>query len=245
MPTPPPLLHVRPAGPRLASVAELESPGFRAVMAECNAFAARHGLREFTDWSKVWEYPWLYQHGLGAIDWPGRHVVDFGSEVSPMPWLLASRGARVTLIEADRQWVARWETLRAELGVDVDWKFVDGEELPLPDESADVVTSFSVIEHQRDKARAVGEIARVLKPGGPLFVSFDICEPDRGMTFPDWNGRALTMAEFEREILRHPAFRQAESPAWNVTDMDSFKAWHLRSAPHHNYVTGAAVLVRR
>jgi SAM-dependent methyltransferase len=237
--------RVRPAGPRLASVTELESPEFRSVMAECNAFAAKHGLRQFTDWSKAWEYPWLYLHGIGDIDWKGKHLVDFGSEISPMPWLLASRGAKVTLIETDRQWVERWEALRNELGVDIDWMFVDGESLPLPDRSADAVTSFSVIEHQRSKDLAVSEIARVLKPGCPLFLSFDICETDMGMTFPEWNGRALTMGEFDRVIGTHPCFKRAGTPAWNTADIPSFKDWHLRSAPHHNYVTGAAVLVRR
>src|SRR4051812_6206024 len=89
-------LRVEPASPRLASVTELESTPFRTFMAECNAFAGEHGLRQFTDWSKVWEYPWLYQHGLASINWSSSHLVDFGSEISPLPWMLASRGAHVT-----------------------------------------------------------------------------------------------------------------------------------------------------
>jgi SAM-dependent methyltransferase len=237
--------RIPPAGPRLASVAELESPEFRAIMTDINGFAGKHGLRQFTDWSKVWEYPWLWTRGLDAISWPGKSLVDFGSEISPVPWLLASRGARVTLIETDRQWLPHWEALRRELGVEVDWRFVADDSLPLPDASADAVTSFSVIEHQNDKARAVSEIARVLKPDSPLFLSFDICEAAMGMTFPDWNGRALTLDEFEREIWEHPKFRNAGRLEWNVSDIPSFKEWHLRSAPHHNYVTGTAVLIRR
>jgi SAM-dependent methyltransferase len=236
---------IRPAPPRLGSVAELASPEFRAFMAACNAFAAEHELRQFTDWSKVWEYPWLDAHGLGAIDWRGKHLVDFGSEISPMPWLLASRGAKVTLIEADPQWQPQWEKLRAKLGVDVTWHIVASELLPLSDATADAVTSFSVIEHQPNKNRAVGEIARVLKPGAPLFISFDICEPAMGMSFPAWNGRALTLEEFEREIWRHPAFGNTGPLEWNLAEIPAYKAWHLRSAPHHNYVTGAAVLVKR
>jgi SAM-dependent methyltransferase len=107
------------------------------------------------------------------------------------------------------------------------------------------VTSFSVIEHQPDKRRAISEIARILKRNAPFFISFDICEADRGMTFPEWNGRAITLAEFEGEIWRHPAFGNREMPAWNLADIADYHAWHLRSAPHHNYVTGAAVLVKR
>ena len=230
---------------RLASVAELESAPYREFMAHMNEFAASGDLRQFTDWSKVWEYPWLWTHVLGEIDWHGQRLVDLGSEISPMPWFLAARGARVTLIETDPQWIPRWEALRAKLEVDVDWHIVDSERLPLSTAEADVVTSFSVIEHQPDKPRAVDEVARVLKPGGVLAISFDICEPDLGMTFPAWNGHALTLAEFERFLWRHPDFDQGQGLDWNLDDMPEFRRWHLQSAPHHNYVVGAAVLPRR
>lgn len=215
-------------------------------MEEMNSFARPHGLREFTNWSKVWEYPWLYFHGLDRVDWRGKHVVDLGSEISPMPWWLAARGARVTLIETDPQWQPAWEKLRAKLGVDVQWHLVKSEALPLPTACAHAVTSLSVIEHQPDKPRALAELARVLRPGAPLFMSFDICEPALGMTFPEWNGRALTMAEFERDFWRHPQFRPPPGAIrWNTGDLEAFRHWHLQSAPHHNYCTGAAVLLRR
>ena len=230
--------------PRLASVEELESPAFRDFMLESNRFAAQHGLREFTNWSKVWEYPWLHEHGIKQIDWRGKRLIDFGSEISPMPWFLATRGADVTLIETDPQWIPQWEKLRAKLNVSVNWEVVSNEALPLPNNYADAVTSFSVIEHQPDKARAVGEIARVLKPRAPLFISFDICESSLGMTFPEWNGRALTLAEFESELWRYPAFGNTAPISWNREDMPAFRTWHSQSAPHHNYVVGAAVLVK-
>lgn len=236
---------LEPAGPRLASVPELESVRFRHFMDETNQFAAQHGLRQFTNWSKVWEYPWLYYHGIEQLDWRGKRVIDFGSEISPMPWILAARGAEVILIETDPQWVPQWERLRAKLNVSVAWQLVSDEALPLPDEYADAITSFSVIEHQPNKSRAIDEIARVLKRGAPLFLSFDICEPSLGMSFPDWNGRALTIEEFERELWRHPAFQNNQAIAWNREDMPAFKTWHLHSAPHHNYVVGAAVLIKR
>ena len=229
---------------QLASVAELESAPFQEFMANLNTFAQEANLRVITRWSKVWEYPWLWAHALGNVHWTDKHLVDLGSEISPLPWFVATLGARVTLIETDPSWVPRWEALREWLQVDVTWYLVDSEKLPLADESADVVTSFSVIEHQPDKRRAVDEVARVLRPGGLLAVSFDICEPGMEMTFPASNGEPLTMEAFEKLFWRHPAFAADQPLVWNLGDIPEFLRWHLRSSAVLNYVTGAAALTR-
>src|SRR5439155_15463999 len=136
-------------------------------------------------------------------DWPRAHLVDLGSELSPIPWIAALLGARVTLIETDAQFEPLWRTLRTDLGVNLDWHIVASERIPIPAGSADVLSSFSVIEHQPDKPAAVQEAVRVLKPGGLFALSFDICEPEMGMTFPEWNGKALTMREFESLVWTH------------------------------------------
>jgi SAM-dependent methyltransferase len=226
----------------LARASELEQADFRAFMDKVNRFASTCDMRTYQNWSKVWEYPWLWLHGIQSLPWWKLNVLDLGSELSPMPWFLASLGARVRLIEVDPAYVARWSAWRDRLKVDVDWHIVGSEILPLPDSWADLVTSFSVIEHQTNKAAAIQEVIRVLKPGGTLAISFDICEPDMGMTFPEWNGAALTMNDFEKWIWNHPAFGNNRAPAWNVDDIPDFLGWHRQSAPHHNYVVGAAVL---
>jgi protein-tyrosine sulfotransferase len=230
-------------GVRLASMEELRSERFTRLMGWLNGVAGPLGLRTFTTWSKVWEYPWLWFGALAGVRWPGSRLVDLGSELSPMPWVAAMLGAHVTMIETDERWIPLWRKLRAALGVKIDWKIVKSEKIPLPDRCADVLTSFSVIEHQPDKGAAVAEAARVLKPGGLFALSFDICEP--GMTFPEWNGRALTRREFEDLVWLHPAFGQTERPAWNEADIGPFHAWHRTTAPHHDYIVGAANLRRQ
>src|SRR5262245_66055794 len=115
---------------RLASLAEVDSAPFRSFMAWVNAFAVVHELRVHTNWSKIWEYPWSFQH-LGLDDLAGRRVLDIGSELSPMPWFFASLGDRVTLVETDEAHVPTWAALRATLGFDLDWAIVTADALPM------------------------------------------------------------------------------------------------------------------
>ncbi len=48
----------------------------------------------------------------------------------------------------------------------IDWAIVDAQEIPFDDESFDYVTISFGIRNVTDRAKALGEIARVLKPGG-------------------------------------------------------------------------------
>jgi ubiquinone/menaquinone biosynthesis C-methylase UbiE len=111
----------------------------------------------------------------------------------------------VTLIETSENFVEHWKFVREKLGLHdrVDWHIVQSSDLPVADGSIDVVTSLSVIEHQPDKVRAVDEVARVLRPGGLFALSFDLAEPELGMTYPAWNGEALTRAKFEALLGHH------------------------------------------
>jgi len=230
----------------LAKVDQLYSDKFVFFMICCNLFAYENGLRVFTNWSKVWEYPWLWYNGLEQLDWKGKRLLDLGSEISPMPWFIATLGARVDLLETDPQWIPIWQALKEKLSVDVNWSFVEDESIPHPDASFDVVTSFSVIEHQLNQAKAIDEVSRALKPRGLFALSFDICEPTMGMTFPAWNGTALTTADFETLIWDHPAFDAGGTrPKWNLEDSAEFIRWNLRAASHHNYTVGAAILRKK
>ena len=131
------------------------------------------------------------------------------------------------------------------LSANVRRRVLDSQDLDIPSASVDIYLSVSVIEHVWDKAKVFEEAARVLRPGGLMVMTFDVCEPDMGMTFPEWNGRAMTMREFDDLFRNSPWFEPGLSELpWNTGDIPEYLSWHRTTAPHHNYVTGAA-LVRR
>ena len=225
---------------------ESRSPAFRSFMSRLNGFAREHGLRVHIDWSKIWEYPWAWQY-LSSLHFPDLKILDIGSEISPMPWFLASLGAEVWMTETDPAHLAKWEELRKAHDLAIHWDLISGpRDLPMTDETFDVVTSFSVIEHIDDKQSALDEAVRVLKPGGLLCLTFDICEASLGMTFPEWNGRALDLETFDQLIWNRVDLEPLDPLApWNIEDMEAFLEWNLQSAPHHNYVVGGAVFRKK
>jgi SAM-dependent methyltransferase len=81
------------------------------------------------------------------------------------------------------------------------------EEIPLPDESVDVVISNCVINLSGDKATVLGEAARVLKPDGRFAVSDVIADEDMDNAtradMQQWTGciaGALTAREFRTQL---------------------------------------------
>jgi arsenite methyltransferase len=90
-------------------------------------------------------------------------------------------------------------------GIDnVEWLKGTIEEVPLPDDSVDVVISNCVINLSADKPRVFREAARVLRPGGRFAVTDVIAEPSMDEAtrrdIAQWTGciaGALTRDEYE------------------------------------------------
>ena len=101
-----------------------------------------------------------------AIDWPGKDVLDLGCAGGFLAEALDDRGARVTgidpaagAIEAARAHAdASGRTIRYDVG--------QGEDLPYEDARFDAVVCVDVLEHVDDLDQVIGEVARVLRPGG-------------------------------------------------------------------------------
>ena len=231
----------------LGSVNELRSVAYRSFMAHLNALAEDNKLNLYLDnWSKVWEYPWIWFNSLCDLDLRDKKILDIGSGRSSMPWLFALLGAEVMMVETGRESVSLWSRLRQRHQLRIGWRIVSNEELPFADNTFDIVTSFSVIEHQPDKDLAVTQAARVLKPGGVFAVSFDLCQQEWGMRYPDSLGKAFSVEDFEEFVWKHPAFDNGgQTLDWKVGQCADFLQWHWSGESDSKYVVGAAILRKR
>ncbi|TVR74511.1 MAG: methyltransferase domain-containing protein [Spirochaetaceae bacterium] len=105
----------------------------------------------------------------------GETVLDLGSGAGFDCFLAARRvgaGGRVIGLDMTPQMLERARA-NAERGGYTNVEFIQGyiESIPLPDSSVDVVISNCVINLSVDKPQVFREVARVLKPGGRMYVS--------------------------------------------------------------------------
>ena len=114
-------------------------------------------------------------HRIGPIN-PGETVLDIGCGAG-MDLLLAAKRTGVTGraigVDMTAAMIERAKRAAVKAGL---WETVDirrgtAEALPVESESIDVVISNGVLNLSPDKLRSFGEIYRVLKPGGRLYLA--------------------------------------------------------------------------
>ena len=125
------------------------------------------GLPQHGDRPKAWE-------NLLAVDWAdklcglGTHILDAGAgdESAFLPGLRQLGHLWLSGCNTDTKWGGRYAD-----GIDID--NADITAMPYNDGAFDFIACLSVIEHGVDVPKFLSEAARVLKPGGHLFISTD------------------------------------------------------------------------
>lgn len=92
------------------------------------------------------------------------------------------------------------------------------EDLPFPDASFDLVTSFSVIEYLVDPRQALTEVARVLTPTGRAVIAVPELAATRGLRRGRY--RHITSSAWFRAVV-------AQVPALTITDVRGFGLRYL------------------
>lgn len=100
------------------------------------------------------------------MDWEGAEVLDLGCAGGFMAEAIHDRGARVHGIDPAAEAVAAAKAHAAATGREIGYAVGVGEALPYPDHAFDAVVCVDVLEHVADLDAVLGEVARVLRPGG-------------------------------------------------------------------------------
>jgi SAM-dependent methyltransferase len=98
----------------------------------------------------------------------GVRVLDAGCGTGVVAVSAARMGAQVSGIDITAKLLERARENASIAGVDIDWQEADVEELPFPDAHFDIVLSQFAHMFAPRPSVAVGEMLRVLKPGGSI-----------------------------------------------------------------------------
>jgi len=143
----------------------------------CGMLAAKGlsvGTSEFykqIDYNRYQEYaPWMKQ-AIEFEKFSGKSVLEIGFGMGTDLFSFASAGAKVYGVDLSPQHLEIARSRFALYNLPANLQLADTESLPFEDNTFDVVYSFGVIHHTPDTEKAVGEIYRVLKPGGQAILA--------------------------------------------------------------------------
>jgi SAM-dependent methyltransferase len=126
------------------------------------------GSRGFFDDLDEYHFEKLH-HLLRLVDFNGyrnRAVLEVGCGAGVDLARFARGGARVTGIDLAQSAIELARANFSQQGLSGDLRVANGEALPFPDESFDLVYAHGVVQYTSDPRRLVMECWRVLKPGG-------------------------------------------------------------------------------
>ncbi len=112
-----------------------------------------------------------WNRAIAALPFRRGKVADVGCAFGFATLLLARKGYQTVGIDSSPHYIA-WARGRHPQG---EYLLCSAEALPLADASFDGVLLLDVLEHVVDQTAVIGEVRRVLKPGGTLILSVPHC----------------------------------------------------------------------
>jgi SAM-dependent methyltransferase len=103
---------------------------------------------------------------------PGAHLLDVACSAGLYARRLAAAGASVVAVDLSRPFLAEGARLARREGVDVRFERADAQALPYPDASFDAAVCGGSLNEFTDPARALAEMARVVRHGAPVWLMY-------------------------------------------------------------------------
>jgi ubiquinone/menaquinone biosynthesis C-methylase UbiE len=162
------------AAPRFAELPEAKED--RRRLKRCRERRARRSRGYFEsvagDWERIRKS--CFDDRLGSVALEklvprGLVVADIGCGTGSLTFELARVAEKVVAVDLSAEMLKRAERLARERGVkNVEFRRGDAEKIPLDVSSVDAAFSVMVLHFLKDPARAVAELARITRPGGPV-----------------------------------------------------------------------------
>jgi ubiquinone/menaquinone biosynthesis C-methylase UbiE len=126
--------------------------------------------RDYCIYHRGWVHPILDRL---AREFPGAPVLDAGCGTGVLSLALAERGFEVTAVDHSPEMLAIARRKASEAGLSPRIRFEEGDvtRLPFADESFAGATAQGVLHHVADTEASLGELKRVVKGGGFVFIS--------------------------------------------------------------------------
>ncbi len=176
--------------------------------------------------------PWhllIRRHLNPARDLSDRRVIEIGCGRGGFScWLARSSDPPPRIVAVDYSSVAvdKGRAYAAAAGLNsIIWETGDIQGIDYPDASFDTVISCETIEHVPDPPRAVQELARVLKPGGRLF-----------LTTPNYLGPLGLYRAYLR--MRGRPFTEVGQPINQLTMLPLTSSWVRRAGLRVETIAG-------
>lgn len=166
--------------------------------------------------------PWhrMVRESVAESDLAGKKVLEIGCGRGGFACWMAGAAPRTSLTAADFSPTAvakgREHAHSAQLS-NVDWCVADVQALPWANGAFDTVISCETIEHVPDPRKAVSELARVLRPGGRLF-----------LTVPNYLNFA-GLHRIYRRVFRGETYREEGQPINHFTLLPLVARWVRKS----------------
>ena len=180
----------------------------------------------------------IVQYG-GAI--AGRRILDLGSGMGGTSVALARAGAFPLAYEYNRAYCEITKLRAARYQLDLPVLNGAGEALPFADACFDLAICWDVLEHVQNPDHLIGELARVVRPGGRVLITainrFAWRDPHYHMPLLNWLPRPLaeTVIAWRGRSKRGAGFTDRQ----RLSEMHYYTfAGFRRLAAHHGFTIG-------
>lgn len=174
-----------------------------------------------------------------------RRVLEFGCGIGGVSGALGAVCHQVVGIDLNEEYIAFGNRELARRGVEnVELRAYDGIRIPFPDASFDLVVCKDVIEHVQNPEHVIGELERVLRPGGGLYLTFGPpwYHPHGKHCWarlPGWWTHLLFPMDVAMEVGGYPPGSTWESLGMNRLSVRRFKRLMRRSRFENRYFRAA------